>query len=143
MGALKMDKWVIATVNGFDVITCDGTVAAKMLWLRELRYPNMCRARMSAALNDHPIAGPDDRIRPHRQVPRGQSWTADGAEKVWLLLHNGAVIGELHTAAPGSSAEYIRDGVLEGLNMRPGRRPEACEPMPVTPVTERHLRLVR
>lgn len=143
MGLLKTEPWEIQTVNGFDVITHHGAVAGKVLWLRDLRYPNMCRARMSAALNDRPVIGPDDRIRPQRQVPRGQCWTADGAEKVWLLLHNGAVIGELHTAAPGSSAEFIRDGVLAGLNMRPGRRPEACEPMPVTPVVERHLRLVR
>jgi|GEM_PF-4701868 len=146
MGPIRGDEWIVLPDpenEGMDRIVRLGRVVGKILWLRELRYPSMCRVRMSAALNDHPVAGIDDRIRPLDRVPRGHCWTADGANKVWLLQHNGVTIAELHSAATGAPAEFIRDGVLVGLNMRPGRRPEACEPMPVTPVVERHLRLVR
>lgn len=136
MGALKtLEPWIVlpdGANEGMDVVKFHGTTVAKILWLRELRYPSMCRIRMASALNGAlPIS-----------IARGRgTWSADGAEKVWVILHNGVIIGELHCAKPG---RQICDGVIAGLNMLPGRRPEACEPLPITPVVvERHLRLVR
>lgn len=130
---LRAEMWVVRPDTdqaGVDVVTRGGVVVAKILWLRELRYPAMCRARMSAGL-----AGAFT-SHAHRK-----SWTADGGGHVWTLLHNGVAIGELLTTAEFGGP--ICDGVLAGLNMLPGRRPEACEPMPLEPVRERHLRVVR
>ena len=135
MAALKTNEpWVVLPDGGnagVDVVRFHGTVVAKILWLRELRYPSMCRVRMAAALNGG---------LPHSVARSRGTWTTVGHELGWELLHNGVGIGELSCAAPG---RQICDGVIAGLNMLPGRRPEACEPLPVTPVVERHLRLVR
>lgn len=122
--------------DGKDIISFAGETVGAILWLRELRHPALSRGRMTDGLN----AG----VRLHG-VDSRSSWTArplDETGNLWMLLHNGAEIGELKwwTGFTGTFP-HPTDGLLHGLNMLAGRHHAfAVEPMPLT---RPHLTVVR
>lgn len=122
--------WLVypATDGVQDLLSFDGVTVGSIIWLRPLRYPSLSRGRMTDGLNG-------------RRSLHGSrhSWSAQrfGDESVYLILHNGVEMGELRWFHGVDRGVH---GLLAGLNMQCGRRPVACEPMPLEAP---HLKLVR
>ena len=116
--------------DGQDLISFMGSTVGSIMWVRELRYPSICRLRIAQGLDGY--RSPSSRV----------AWTARpfaASDSVWLISHNGVEIGELRWF--DGVLDRSAEGVLAGLNMLAGgRRPFACEPMPVT---RPHLTVVR